>query len=1193
MTSFRILGPVQALAGDQPLTLGGRRQVQLLAFFLLNANRAVSKDQLIDTLWSSADPGADHRLQVAISRLRKTLEPLNESTVSALRSVHGGYMLAVEDGELDVEAFEAAVEEGRRALAAGEPERAVDLLRGAVAMWRGPPLAEVAFEDFAQPEIRRLEELRLAAREARIDAELELGRHSALIGELERLAGEHPTREHVAEQLMLALYRSGRQSDALNAYQRIRAHLAEELGLEPGRALKARQAQILKHASELELSPGPGFSHRRRPSASEGPRAEADGRPTPTRLAFPPKLSHAASSRFVGRVAESQLVRERWQDVGAGLRQGVLVAGEPGIGKTQFAAHAAREIYASGGIVLYGHCPEELAAPYGPWIEALTPFAEHASDEILTSYVARYGGELIRIVPALLQRAPDAPAPSRTDPESERYLLFAAVLGLLEHASAVAPTALVFEDLHWADTTTLALLKHLLAETSRARLLLLATYRDSDLAPEHPLTGLLADLRREERIERIRLSGLSVDEILELMDEPAARTAMAHAVASETDGNPFFVGEILRHLSERAETPGTTPVAERGALELPQSVRDVIMRRVERLGEDCRRLLCSASVIGHRFRFELLEGAVGGDEDMLLDLLDRAVHARLVEERDGSFEFAHDLINHVLYATLGANRRSRMHRHVAEALEALSDRDPAPPVEDLARHWLAAGPRDPARALTYVRKAGEQALEKLAPAEAVRWFGQALTLLDEMPTLGLSVRCEITIQLGEAERQAGRPEFRTTLLTAAELAEQLDDSERMARAALANSRGFASLFGGVDRERIAVLERAADRDRATNPARAAQLLSLQAMELQFDFDHRRRRELADEALALARIGGNERTLPYVLRNHFHAVWAADTLEARGQTAAEMRELARDTDDPLVRIWALDRSLHVAIESGELTQAGHELSTLRALTEQLGQPGLRWHSTYFAAGLAILRGDLEEGERLAEAAAQLGSQSAEPDTAFIYFAQVAMVRVEQGRAPEVIDILEQAAGANPTVTSFEAAYAAVLCELGRGTEAAKTLERHAARRFAHLPLNQVYLSALTLWAMVTAEVGSRHAAAVLYDLIEPWRDQFVWNGATGTASASTFVGMLAAKLGAHDRAREHFAAASELHRREGVKLWEARNLCYWARSQLDAGLLQDAAATAERALAMARENGFHPSARDAEALLLATHEEVTG
>ena len=649
----------------------------------------------------------------------------------------------------------------------------------------------------------------------------------------------------------------------------------------------------------------------------------------------------------MGRLAELQLVRELWQDVRAGLRHALLVSGEPGIGKTQFVAHGARQLYASGGIVLYGHCPEELAAPYGPWIEALTPFVEHASDEILSTYVTRHGGELSRIVPALLDHAPDAPAPSRTDPESERYLLFAAVLGLLDQASAVAPTVLVLEDLHWADTSTLALLKHVLAETSRTQLMLLATYRDSDLAPEHPLPGLLADLRREERIDRVRLSGLGVEEIVALMEEADVRTAMAHALASETDGNPFFVGEMLRHLSERAEGLDSTPQAQRGALEFPQSVRDVIIRRVERLGEDCRRLLCWASVIGHQFRFELLAGTVGGDEDALLDLLDRAVQARLVEERPGSFEFAHDLINHVLYATLGANRRSRMHRSVAEALEKLAEGESVLPVEDLARHWLAAGPRAAASALIYVRLAGEQALQKLAPAEAVRWFGQALELLEDLPALDPSVRCEVTIQLGEAERQGGRPEFRSTLLTAADLAEKLDDSERMARAALANNRGFASLFGGVDRERIAVLERTADRDRSANPARAAQLLSLHAMELQFDPDHRRRRELADEALALARIGRDERTLPYVLRNCFHAIWAADTLDARRRIAAEMRDLAAASDDPLVRIWALDRSVHVAIESGELAGAAETLRMLQTLTEQLGQPGLRWPSTYDA------------------------------------------------------------------------------------------------------------------------------------------------------------------------------------------------------------------------------------------------------
>jgi class 3 adenylate cyclase len=257
LISFWILGPIEARAGQERLAVDGRRQLSLLAFLLLNANRAVSSDRVRDAIWGPARSGADNRLQMAIARLRRALEPRDHDGESMLRTVGGGYMLSVGPGDLDAEAFTTGAREGRRALEAGEASRAAELLTQALGLWRGPPLAEVAFEDFAQPEIRRLQELRLVAIEARVDAELQLGRQAELIGELEALVTEQPARERLAAQLMLALYHCGRQADALQAYQRTRTHLAEELGLEPGPALKTLQTQILEQASSLDAAAAP------------------------------------------------------------------------------------------------------------------------------------------------------------------------------------------------------------------------------------------------------------------------------------------------------------------------------------------------------------------------------------------------------------------------------------------------------------------------------------------------------------------------------------------------------------------------------------------------------------------------------------------------------------------------------------------------------------------------------------------------------------------------------------------------------------------------------------------------------------------------------------------------------------------------------------------------------------------------
>jgi predicted ATPase/DNA-binding SARP family transcriptional activator len=340
LTIFRILGPVEVAAGGQPIRVGGRRQLKLLAFLMLNANRAVSADALVEAVWDPAKPGASNRLPMAITRLRRALAPINSTSGAVLRTVSGGYLLSVLPGELDADVFRERVREGRRALEHGDALLASDLLGQALELWRGPPLAEVAFEDFAQPEIRQLEQLRLTALETRADADLQQGRHAELIGELEALLAEDPTRERLAAQLMTALYRSGRQTDALAVYQHTRRHLVQELGLDPGPALQSLHSQILQHAESLQ-EPVRSNREDHRPS-KRGPDGGADqaGVFMPQRvrpLPWPPTAT-------IGRRREIEEVSRLLADPGTRL---VTVTGPGGVGKTRLALEIARAIATS------------------------------------------------------------------------------------------------------------------------------------------------------------------------------------------------------------------------------------------------------------------------------------------------------------------------------------------------------------------------------------------------------------------------------------------------------------------------------------------------------------------------------------------------------------------------------------------------------------------------------------------------------------------------------------------------------------------------------------------------------------------------------------------------------------------------------------------------------------------------------
>ena len=339
MTIFRILGPVEVAVDDRRLSIGGRRQLKLLAVLLLSANRAVSTDQLIDTVWGPRRSGAANRLQMTIARLRKVLDPLNGTAGSRLKTVGGGYMLSLGPGELDADLFEAKLQQAREFSAAGDAEGALEMLASALELWRGPVLAEVAFEDFAQPAIRHLEELRIEALEARIEAQLELGRHDQVVGELERLLGENPTRERLAEQLMLALYRCGRQGDALEVYQRTRDRLAEELGIDPGPPLKEMQQRILEHARSLD--PGRGPTGLGVPAASR---------------AAPP----SPPTRTIGRDAEIDEVCDLLSQPEVRL---ITLTGTGGVGKTRIALEVAHALAPS---FPDGVCWVELAAVASP-----------------------------------------------------------------------------------------------------------------------------------------------------------------------------------------------------------------------------------------------------------------------------------------------------------------------------------------------------------------------------------------------------------------------------------------------------------------------------------------------------------------------------------------------------------------------------------------------------------------------------------------------------------------------------------------------------------------------------------------------------------------------------------------------------------------------------------------------------------
>ena len=317
--------------------------------------------------------------------------------------------------------------------------------------------------------MRQLEEMKIGALAARIDADLALGRHAEVISELERLHIDHPTREHFTDQLMVALYRCGRQADALEAYQRTRIELRDQLGLDPGQALKDRQADILAQAPSLAWGAGERLAPEQPPKAK------------PVSAPLPSRVQPHGPSVFVDREPEHDALAAALEQVASSGRRTAFVTGEPGIGKTRLVSEFAYEAHTAGTLVLAGRCDEGMDLPYQPFVEALEHLVDGAPPELLQAHVARYGDSLARLVPELALRVSEAPAVMPRASESERYVLFRAIEGLLAEASATGPVLLVLEDLHWAELPTLELLRRLLSSPRRSPLMLLCTCRLKEL----------------------------------------------------------------------------------------------------------------------------------------------------------------------------------------------------------------------------------------------------------------------------------------------------------------------------------------------------------------------------------------------------------------------------------------------------------------------------------------------------------------------------------------------------------------------------------------------------------------------------------------------------------------------------------------------------------------------------------------
>jgi hypothetical protein len=817
-----------------------------------------------------------------------------------------------------------------------------------------------------------------------------------------------------------------------------------------------------------------------------------------------------------------------------------LISGEPGIGQTRLAEAFTERAEADGLPSVWGRCWENPGAPpYWPWAQALRALTTRHEGGELAHQLGGVGDWIAELVPELRQRLPGIEPVGSLRSEQARFALFDAVATYLRTFSDQAPLVIVIDDLHAADSESLAMLDFVARSLREAPVVIVVAYQDAAMRARTDVEKLFRDLAVRGR--QLPLGGITEDDVGRIVEAEAGASVpreLVHALHVTTEGNPLFAGEVARLLSSEGQLAAWES-DEAGRLPLPDTVRETIRRRLEPLGPAVVYALKTAAVIGREFRLATLERVVTGDS--CVALVDAARGRGIVSDVPrsvGLFRFTHGLMRETLYAELTTAERIDLHRDVGRALEEVHGDDPQH-LAELAHHFAEAAPAGYSeQALEYAERAGGEAMRILAYERATQLFELASEVEEQLP-YDAARHARLLLQLGMARTRAGDPAARPTLLAAAECARAVNDSGMLAQAAL-GIHVFNLTPGVPDDSAIGLLEEAIERLGPADSAHRARLLARLATALYYRWGTAERRDaLVTEAVAMARRLDDPATLAYVLSNGQLGTWGPDTTERDLDWVDELLVLTEEAGNAELALQTRTRQIDYLLELDDMVGADIALLALARTAAESPEPRAPAYLHLQRARRAAIEGSYAEAEESNAEAKRLGLAIEDRMLQLLAAAQLSMLRWTQGRIGEMEKLVRGFADAAPAIVGWRAALARVYCAVGRDEEARRELERLDQRGFASLPRYNGWLNMMALLSEVCAHLDDASRARAVYQLLLPFeRRNIVTAQCVFDGPAARYLGILATTMCEWDAAARHFDVARVAAERQHARPFTA-------------------------------------------------------